>query len=204
MSAQTPNFDQTLSRAIAEGQQARQERLDRLQAMPLAEIARLTPEELASIGVDGLITLATERREFSGMAPLTGCKPTAGPSETRQWLPRRPMLMATGFATGLLLLGLLVDAARPLVSHWVDLGARPVSTETWPPCRRLDAWVDGCIYVTRGPALTLDRAAAQLRQPIEQLMSINPHLGRAGTAPLPVGSVIAVWRGTMKLEGKLQ
>jgi hypothetical protein len=204
MSAQIRSFDETLSRAIAEGRQARQERLDRLQAMPTAEIAQLTPEELASIGVDGLVALASERREFSGMVPKPGYRPAAGPPGARQLLPPRPVSMAIAIAASLLLLGLLIDLARPMASHWVDPGARPVSTETWPLCRRLDAWADSCIYVTESPTLTPDRAATLLRLPVEQLLSVNPQLGRADEARLPVGSVIAVWRGRMKLEGPLQ
>ena len=100
-----------------------------------------------------------------------------------------------------LVIGFLVDFARPLVAISLDEGVRPISTETWPNCRRLDLYTDGCLYKTSSGRLSLERAAAFLRMPAGELAAVNTHLASSPTTPLPVDSTIIVWRAAMTLKG---
>ena len=199
-------FRATLEAAISEGQIGREELIEKVKVMPVERMAELPLSAVAMLGPAALAEIARTRIETDDELKKLRPKPEEpidGDPEkpAKASLRLHPLERAGLMAVAILGLGLLGDLARPWITARLDPGTRPVSTATWPKCRRLDGYADGCLYVTGSDSLTLEDAATFLHMPTADLAAVNRHLRTSPTARLPAGITLIVWRGTMTLKG---
>jgi hypothetical protein len=200
--ARPAQYRRQLCDAISAGNEGRGEIVARLARMPLEDFRTVSPQTLAMVGVAGLAELAKQRADLSAIAPKALATPTRFEAAVFR-PPRRRRHLFLSVAIWMLVpttLGLLGDLARPLLSASMKPHVMPSSVLNWPECPRLDGLVDGCLYPTGGPQMTLDRAAGHLKLPAEQLYRVNRHLKDFPQAALPAGTTIIIWRGTRKLQ----
>jgi hypothetical protein len=202
-------FEERIETAKAEGKAGRRELLDRLARMPMEKIVELPASSLAILGPGGLARLAAMREELAGAARKAE-KSTQPPKSSRagQTSPRRvahPIRSTVLVVASILIAGLLLDLAWPVLSAAVfDSGRRSYRVSRWPACPRLDAHVDGCVYISGSGRPSLTGVAGLTGIPIEHVLAANRHLSATADTVLPRGSRIVVWRGRLRLEGGLQ
>lgn len=200
--ARPAQYRRQLCDAISVGNEGRREIVARLARMPIEDFRTVSPRTLAMVGVAGLAELAKQRADLSAIAPKALAAP-ARPEAIVFRPPKRRHHPALSVAIWMLVpvtLGLLGDVARPLLAAATKPQVMPRSVLNWPECPRLDGLVDGCLYRTGGPQMTLDRAAGYLKLPAEQLYRVNQNLKDFSQAALPAGATIIIWRGTRKLQ----
>lgn len=194
-------FGSRIKTAMAEGQAGRREIASRLARLPLEHLVKVPPSSFAMLGPEGLEMLMSMRRDIpAGMMaePSTVAQLASSKSATAPWKERRrwPTWAVCGV---LLAAGPVFDRTWPLLERMAGNSARPVQVSTWPPCRRLDRYVDGCLYRTGYPQTTLRQLADPLGISANELALSNRHIAANVDAPLARGTSIVVWRGTATL-----
>jgi hypothetical protein len=116
------------------------------------------------------------------------------------WWRERSVLTQSGLVTiSMTLILSAIGMFAPLAVK-ATLGrmevVRPTSSATWPVCKRLSEYTDGCIYY---PAqdLNWDWVALKLGLPVEVLRRNNRHLT---TQWVPVNAPVVIWRERGRLE----
>ncbi|TWG49860.1 hypothetical protein [Aminobacter sp. J44] len=202
-------FEKRLETARKEGAAGREELLHKLARMPMDKVISLPASSLALLGPHGLAQLAAMREGLAGVAPRTVAatvrpQPEKG-GKLKSVATVRPIRSALMMVVSIIAIGLAVDLAQPLlVSAFLDPGTRPRETSRWPACPRLDAHVDGCVYVTGGGTLSLRRVASLTGIAVDQVTGANRHISAASETALPRGSQVVIWRGRLKLSGAPQ
>jgi hypothetical protein len=167
-------------------------RLDKLKAMTAAEFVRVPREELLEL---------TDRQYAEIVRHVAPEHRLAQPQEQAErprklwagWIaiPTTTKAPALGVAIGLLVL-LASLAVGPTIDWWRyrTPPVRSRQASTWPPCQRLNGWVDGCTYV---PArdMAWDRAASMLDISEADLQQVNHHINQAY---IPAQATLVVWR----------
>lgn len=194
-------FGARIKTAIAEGRAGRREIALQLARLPLEQLAKTLPSSIAMLGPQGFEMLVSMRRDIP--AGVTGRPSAIGPA-----IPPRPAV-AIGkirrrwpiwaVCAVLLAAGPVFDRAWPFLERMAGNSARPIRVSTWPSCRRLDGYTDGCLYRTGNPDTTLRHLADQLGMPVNELARSNRHLANTTDAPLARGTSVVVWRGTAAL-----
>lgn len=200
---ESAHFRQHLKRLVATGQTGRREIVSRLAAMPIEKLKDVPADVLSLLGPRGLAELAQRRSDLADLLPRRTPHDPGGLRRDR--VARMPtgnqfghaLVVAVALALG----ALAIDLGRDGVRRWVQPVVRPASTAGWPLCQRLDRHVDGCVYRTGSPDMTIARAATLLGMDAVKLWAINKHLATSTstTAALAAGSTIIVWRGVGRL-----
>ncbi|WP_242217600.1 hypothetical protein [Shinella zoogloeoides] len=194
-------FGARITTAMAEGQAGRREIASQLARLPLEQLVKVPPSSFAMLGPEGFEMLVSMRRDIpagvtartSATAPSTPPKPVEAPRKVRRRWPIWVVCVA------LLAAGPVFDRSWPLVERMTGNSMRPIQVSAWPVCRRLDAYVDGCLYRTGSPQTTLRQLAGRLHMPAGDLVRPNRHLTTAPDEPLSRGTLVVVWRGVAKL-----
>lgn len=194
-------FGARIKSAIAEGRAGRREIALQLARLPLEQLAKALPSSIVMLGPQGFEMLVSMRRDLPAgvtgrsraIAPAVAPKVTvASPKVQRRW----PIWVVCSV---LLTAGPVFDHSWPLVERMADNSARPIRVSTWPSCRKLDSYVDGCLYRTGSSHSTLREIAYWLGIPVNELARSNRHLATSADAPLARGTSVVVWRGTAAL-----
>lgn len=169
-------------------------RMDRLKAMTPEQLVRLPREELQEL---------TDREYAEIVRHVVPEHRLLEPQEVpegprKSWAGLRGIRIPTAARAAVLgmLMGLIVLAASLAVGPTIDCWqyrTAPLRSEqasTWPPCQRLNGWVDGCIYL---PArdMAWDRTASLLQMPEAELRQLNHHINGAY---IPAQTMLVVWR----------
>lgn len=203
MTNEVKTFRERLAAAIAEGVVGRQELIARVAQMPVERLAALPPMAIAMLGPAGLAAVAGKRSDMTGLVPRASSTGKVVPTITPPPSPNRhPLLFPALLAGAILMAGLVVDAARPVLMSWRDPGFRPIRMSDWPRCPRLAPQVDGCIYRVGSTRLSLAGAAQSLGMGVEQLSSVNPAFASSPDKSLPAETSLVVWRGILRLKGE--
>lgn len=169
-------------------------RIDRLKAMTPAEFVRVPRAELQDL---------TNRQYADIVRHVAPDHQLPQPPEVvekpgKSWaglgwlaMPTAVKASALGLVAGLLVLvaSLAVGPAIEWRHHRIP-PVRSAQASTWPPCPRLNGWVDGCTYV---PAqdMAWERAAAMLAISEAELRQTNHHIKQAY---IPAQATLVVWR----------
>jgi hypothetical protein len=193
MSERLKAFLNGVSTLRAQQRAEKLDRLDKLKAMTPEEFVRVPREELQDLTdrqyADVVGHVAPEHRlpepqEVSEKLSWAGLPSIAIPTAARA--------AVLGVLTGLLLL--VASLAVGPALDWWHYRTPPVRSEqasAWPPCRRLNGWVDGCTYV---PArdMAWGRTASLLEMPEAELRQLNHHINQTY---IPAQTTLVVWRG---------
>lgn len=192
-------IDRLIADAIRVGEEARAAVIDRAALMPMDKLAGLSPTSVALLGPGGLAKVIAKKAANRRPPSADHVAPTASPEPPK---PRSHRLRAAFLSAVIVVaVGLIVERAVPMSASLMDSGTRSASTTRWPICPRLDALVDGCVYVVGGNGgLTLEGAARMLAMPPDQLAASNPHLNASFATILPSGSQIVVWREKLEIK----
>lgn len=194
-------FGTRIKTAMAEGRAGRREIALQLARLPMEQLVKALPSSIAMLGPQGFEMLVSMRRDIP--AGATGRPSTIEPSA-----PPKPPTTSHKVRHGwpiwvvcavLLAAGPVFDRSLPLLARMAGNSARPIRVSTWPSCRRLDGYVDGCLYRTGSPHTTLRQLADRLDMPADELARSNRHLTTAADAALARGTSVVVWRGTAEL-----
>jgi hypothetical protein len=175
--------------------------LDRLKAMTPQQFVRVPREELHDL---------TDRQYAEIVRHIAPAHRLLEPQETAQrkrepWAILRKIMIPTavraavlGLLTGLPVL-IASFAAGPAIDWWQyrTPPLRSQDASTWPPCQKLNGWVDGCIYA---PAqdMAWSRAADLLQIPASELRQSNRHIT---AAYIPRHATLVVWRHRSPFNG---
>lgn len=193
-------FHRDVAQVEADAQAGSAELIRRLKQMSPAELLK------QPWTVFDQLTAAQYREVVKKVAPdVKLAEPTIEtPTEEKKtllewWRERsiglRSSVLTTAVTTILAFAGILVPWAHKWTLNQVGL-VRPVLTTTWPECRRLSSYTDGCIY-TPTQDLNWDWVAWKLQMPVETLRRANGHL-----PPLFIvrRAPLVIWRETGRLE----
>lgn len=187
---------------------ARDERAADQKAL-ITRLKRLTADEFVRVPLEDLQDLSMAQYEEVSQHIVPDHKLPQPPAEppkppqrrlrnlwkaTPDWLQAFVAAMVAGLP--ILMAALLVVPAL----HWWQYQTPPVRSidaSTWPPCSRLNEWVDGCTYVPHS-ALTWPSTASLLGIPEEELRETNRHIRENY---IPAGAMIVVWRHRGTLQG---
>jgi hypothetical protein len=189
--------------AMADKKAAQTELFQRLRSLPVHQLAqelpaavgRLTQAQLSAIlGVKSYpVTASSSDLEESSNGGLI----SDFLINLRQI---SPSLLAMSAAAVVIVASSLVSSG----AHWLGgsresvVLERPVHAEFWPPCPRLSAQVDGCLYRVQF-GISLADAAEALALPLTQLRTANSQIPQNQTV-LTSGSRLVVWRGLGSLH----
>lgn len=207
-------FDTAVKQALTEAEGGRADIVAELAGLSLEELAKVPASKLALLGPGGLGRLVAVRGDLpDGLAspePRTGMPQASKPGRAsvvavsraaRKKRTRIANMIAGALGLLVLMSGSIFDTLRPFAERTLDSGWRPVDASGWPRCKRLDAYVDGCLYRIGGGVTTLDEIAARLDLPPAQLSASNRHLAVDTRQALARGSDVVVWRGELGLGG---
>jgi len=206
-------FDTAVKQALVDAEGGRADIVAELAGLSLEALAKVPASKLALLGPGGLGRLVAVRGDLpDGLAspePRAGMLQASKPGRASVTVSRAARKKRARIANmiagtlGLLVLmsGPIFDTLRPFAERTLDSGWRPVDASGWPRCKRLDAYVDGCLYRIGGGVTTLDEIAAHLELPPAQLTASNRHLAADTRRALARGSDVVVWRGRPGLGG---
>jgi len=196
----------TLKQAVSEGEAGRKELISRLAALSLEDLAKVPPSTLALLGPEGLARLSATRSDLT--SGLVARNHSARQHPEHQMPDAKPNVKRRNFSRlgGMLSIFVLfagptLDEARPFAGQIMDKRWRPADASTWSQCPRLNAYVDGCVYVTGNGQTTLAKLAHYLEIPPDRLLDVNRHLTGDFHQRLAGGSTVVVWRGKLQLGG---
>lgn len=194
-------FIAQMRKAITEGAIGRRDLIQQVVAMPAEEILELPCDVISALGAGGLSAVAKRHRQLADFAPKLSSSTDEEASsrcEARHGRPQNRWVIAMTLATAVFFAGVISDRERPWIATLFDTGVRTMSTGYWPTCRRLDGYVDGCLYRVASTGLSVPRATQLLNQPADDFLKVNPQLARADV--IPPGTTLVVWRGILELK----
>jgi hypothetical protein len=183
-------FKKNAKAAISKGKLAEAETVQKLKRMSPEEFARAPRELLEDLSAEQYGDVLSH--VVGVVKPVKASSHRSRPGVLKRLFDSIPALVLT-FLTVLLAFGSVLCA--PTLIDWWGARTPPVRTSdaaTWPSCKRLNAWVDGCTYtVTSADGLPWFLAADMLGLPETYVRESNPHI--VGD-PIPTGSILVVWR----------
>lgn len=194
-------FRENVARVSADSDRASRQLMERLKRMTPADFLRLPAETFASL------TEAQYEEVVAVISPDTQLpKPPAAeeiPPEARTWREwwreRSTLTRVLTLTVMTTLIIVMTGITAPLAWKWLISRleiVRPLSTATWPVCKRLSPYTDGCLYY---PTQSLNWAwvAQQLGMSVDDLYAANRHLP---TQYIPANSTLVIWRHRGRLE----
>jgi hypothetical protein len=169
-------------------------RMDRLKAMTPAQFVRLPREELQELTDRQYAEVV---RHVAPEHQLPEAREVAGSlRKSSRWLrwiaiPMAVRAVVLGLSMGFLVL-IPSLSVGPAIDWW-QYRFPPLRSEqasNWPTCRRLNRWVDGCIYMPMQD-LAWDRVASLLEMPEAELREANHHIKQTY---IPAQTTLVVWR----------
>ena len=195
----------TLKQAVSEGEAGRKEIISKLAALSLEDLAKVPPSTLALLGPEGLARLSASRSDLT--SGLVARNHSARQHPEHQIPDAKPNVKRRNFSRLVGMLGIfvlfagpLLDLVRPFAGQMMDKGWRPADASAWSRCPRLNAYVDGCVYVTGNGQSTLAKLAHYLEIPPDTLLDANRHLTGNFHQRLAGGSKVVIWRGKLELR----
>lgn len=177
------------------------------QSARMARLKAMTPEQFVRLPREELQELTTRQyaevvRHVAPEHPLPEPREVSD-SPGKSWAGLRWAAIPTGARAAVLgaLTGLLVLVASLAVGTTIDwwryhtLPVRSTQASTWPSCRRLSGWVDGCTYMPVRD-MAWDRAAMLLKVPETELRQTNQHINQVY---IPAQATLVVWRNRGQL-----
>jgi len=194
-------FRENVARVKADSDRASKQQVERLKQMTPAEFMRLPPETFASLTAAqyrDVVAVIAPDTQLPGPPPVEELAP-----ETRTWRDwwreRSTFLRVLTLTVMTTLIVVMAAISSPFAWKWLISRTeivRPTSTATWPVCKRLSAYTDGCVYY---PTQNLNWAwvAQQLAMSVDELYAANRHLP---PQYIPANSTLVVWRHLGRLE----
>lgn len=192
-----------LSDVKAAGEQSAAERkalLSRLKALKPEEFVRLSRETVQELSDKQYAEVVQHVAPTHRLAQPKEVAPKKAPRWSLRllWsaLPTQLRAAIAALAVGFLILGATLPLG-PAIEWWSYRipPVRTVAAWTWPHCRRLSRWVDGCTY-TPTDRLAWERAASLLAMSEVDLREVNKHIAERY---IPAGAMLVVWRGRTTL-----
>ncbi len=194
-------FHENVAHVRADSDTASRQLMDRLKHMTPADFLRLPADTFASLTAaqyEEVVAVISPDTQLPNPPPVEEI-----PAETRSWgdwwRERSTLTRVLTMTITTTFVVVMMGVTSPLAWKWlmsrVEI-ARPLSTATWPICKRLSPYTDGCLYY---PAQNLNWAwvAQQLDMTVDELYSANRHLPKQY---IPSNSTLIVWRHRGRLE----
>lgn len=194
-------FRENVAHVRADSDRASRQLMERLKRMKPADFLRLPAETFAPL------TDAQYEEVVAVISPETQLpKPPSAeeiPPEARTWREwwreRSTFTRVLTLTVMTTLIIVMTGTTAPFAWKWLRSRmeiVRPLSTATWPVCKRLSPYTDGCLYYS-AQNLNWAWVAQQLDMSVDELYSANRHLP---TQYIPANSTLVVWRHRGRLE----
>ena len=194
MTEQLEMFEKDVAQAKAKGTAAEQDVVAKLKALSPQKFARVPRKVLDGLTVEQYaeVIAHVSPDDESPEIEVKASKPRRNLLKGAwQTIPHWLRAVFIGVTAGFAVLTAVINSLSVL--DWYRFQTPPVRspvTDDWPPCVRLNQWVDGCAYRPT-EEMTWAQLSKHLGLPITYLQTLNRHLP---IKTIPAGSRIIVWR----------
>ncbi len=188
-----------ISAVVADGKAACDEQFKQLKSMTNDELADALPPFIGRLNHDQIASLFVPARRLKNTEFPLDSGAGVDSQYTNDWLENMLLFPPSLVASGAALFAMMMSIVVTTNIHFADNIfvkkeiVRPMVTDFWPPCSRLSAKIDGCVYRVQS-IISMENVALHLAMPIEEIMRTNPQIS-ANQAVLPAYTPLVIWRG---------